>query len=618
MLNTNRQPQGKEATELELNQQRFDAIVETMHDGVLILDAEGAVLFGNARAGELLGRPLSELMGTVVDVPWPDADGSEIELERPRNGGGYIQMRVQSTNWCGQDARLVVLTDITPRKEMEVELARARETQLRMKDELLSRVSHELRSPLTAVYQCVTVLLDGLVGEISSDQREYLAIALRNVKQLKAMIGDLLDVTRSKTGKLVVAPHEMDLTRAIASAMDTVNADAQAKNVRLSAEVSEELPAVYADPQRVQQVLVNLLDNAIKFTPSGGAVRLGAKASKETGPSGTAFLEVSVSDTGCGIAPEDHERVFQQLYQVDKNIDQKRMGLGLGLYISRDFVARMGGRIWVESRFGEGSTFSFTLPVYCAEHAVVSLVRDRLAQAKAAGRTTALVVVSVPAAPEIARPAWEALKGLVKDKEYAAAYAGARFVALADAEEPEAGRLRDRVRRLAKEAVFKTAPELCSFLSYGVAVAGADAPETAESLMARAAAAAVAERYLLSQKRLIIVDDDEHCLQVFQKYMESLGIQNVKTATGGAALFAELEKEIPDLIVLDIQMPDMNGHEIIGRLKEKPATAKIPIVVISGYVFESTRMMDSTPGTAIPVVSKLKLHEFQQWVQYLL
>lgn len=498
------------------------------------------------------------------------------------------------------------------------ELARVRETQLRMKDELLSRVSHELRSPLTAVYQCVTVLLDGLVGEMSADQREYLTIALRNVKQLKSMIGDLLDVARSKTGKLVVVPHETDLSKLIASAMDTVNANAQAKSLTLSSEIAEKLPSAYADPQRVQQVLVNLLDNAIKFTPAGGAIRLRAKTSEKADESGAAFLEVSVSDNGCGIAPEDHERIFQQLYQVDQNIDQKRMGLGLGLYISRDFVARMGGRIWVESRLGGGSSFSFTLPVYCAEHAITSLVRDRLTLAKAAGKTAAVAVVRVAVAPEVVRPAWDALRGFVGEKGFAGAYAGARFVVVADVGESESESFRDRVRRLAKDALFKTAPDLCSELSYGVAVSGADAAETPEDLLSRAEKAGVAERYLLSQKHLIIVDDDVHCLQVFRNYMVVLGIQGVKTVTSGAALFEELEKAIPNLIVLDIQMPGMNGHEILGRLKEKPETAQIPIVVISGYVSESTRMTDSTLGTVVPVVSKLKLREFQQWVQYLL
>ena len=527
--------------------------------------------------------------------------------------------------------------DDTDLENSQRELESASEAQLRMKDEFLSRVSHELRSPLNAVYQYVTILLDGLAGEINEEQREYLGIALRNVKQLQAMIGDLLDVTRSKSGKMVMAPQEMSLAESIATALDTERPEAHAKGLTLSSLVEEGLPAAYADPQRVQQIIVNLISNAIKFSPAGSTIRVSARRSEQlpqgegplsaTGgteglaPSlgmGTSWLEITVADSGCGIAAEDCERVFQRLYQVGRHIDQKRMGLGLGLYICRDLVSRMGGRIWVESRVGEGSTFRFTVPAYIPEQAVLSFLRARLTQAKEDGEVFSAVVVDADAAFDAVRPVWEALLPAAREKGFtAAAYAGSRFVVLADAGEPLAACVRDHLRRLAKDACFRVAPDLCRTLSYGVSVARPDA-DTADGVLARAAAAAVSERSLLAQKRLMVVDDDEQCLRLFRRFLTALGVASIRTAENGAELFAALREELPDLIVLDIQMPGMNGHEIIGRLKETAATAAIPIVVVTGMVGEREGIEGETPGTAIPVLSKMNMAEVQRWVQHLL
>jgi len=180
----------------------FHDIIEVTQDGILILDAKGIVLYCNPSAGALLDRSVQALTGTCLDLPVPEDDVAELEVMRSSKGLGHVQVRAQKVIWHGQDARLIVVTDITRRKATEEELESARQAQLRMKDEFLSRVSHELRSPLNAVYQYVTILLDGLAGEINDEQREYLGIALRNVKQLQTMIGDLLDVTRSKSGNV--------------------------------------------------------------------------------------------------------------------------------------------------------------------------------------------------------------------------------------------------------------------------------------------------------------------------------------------------------------------------------------------------------------------------------
>lgn len=240
------------------------------------------------------------------------------------------------------------------------ELDRARKEQLIIKDQILSHVSHELRTPLTSVHQFITILLDGLAGEIGKEQKDYLQIALRNVDQLNKMIDDLLESTRADSGKLHFEPEPMNLQVILEELVQTFDSTASGKRISLATEVGRNLPCLWADPDRVRQVLLNLLDNALKFTPEGGAIKVRAGVFEQD----PAFVCVSVADTGPGISPEDQEKLFQRLYQKNEASMSSRKGLGLGLYICKEIVSRHQGTIWVASQPGRGSTFSFTLPVY--------------------------------------------------------------------------------------------------------------------------------------------------------------------------------------------------------------------------------------------------------------
>lgn len=241
-----------------------------------------------------------------------------------------------------------------------VELDRVRKEQLIMKDQILSHVSHELRTPLTALHQFVTILLDGLAGEINAEQKEYLRIMLRNANQLNQMIDDLLDSTRIDSGKMLFKPVMMSFQRILDEIYLTLRPLAFEREISLTADIDTLLPHLDADPVRVRQVLLNLLDNALKFTPNGGSISVRAGV-YEPDP---AFVCISVRDTGPGISPEGQKKLFQRLHQEDNADHVSRKGLGLGLYISKEIVSRHNGKIWVESQPGRGSTFTFTLPVH--------------------------------------------------------------------------------------------------------------------------------------------------------------------------------------------------------------------------------------------------------------
>jgi signal transduction histidine kinase len=195
---------------------------------------------------------------------------------------------------------------------MQAESDLIRTNQMQFKDEFLSHGSHELRSSLTAIYQFVTILLDKLAGELNQAQREYLEIVFRNLKQLHLMINDLLEVTRMQAGKLQIDPQQTSISDAIIYAVNILQVAATAKSIKLTSDIKRGLPPACGDPRRIRQILIILLDNAIKFTPTNGSVKVKAGVSEED----TNLLLLEVSDTECGISSEMTERIFERLFQT--------------------------------------------------------------------------------------------------------------------------------------------------------------------------------------------------------------------------------------------------------------------------------------------------------------
>jgi hypothetical protein len=231
---------------------------------------------------------------------------------------------------------------------------------MQFKDEFLSHVSHELRSPLTAVRQFVTILRDGLAGELNLEQRQYLDIVLRNVNQLQSMINDLFEVSGLQAGKLKIELQCTSISDAIIYTANTLQGSAAAKGIIFSSDIEPTLPSVCADPARLRQILIILVDNAIKFTPTHGTVKIQARIFEEDSD----FLLLEIADSGCGIDPDMTEQIFERLFQASDPDSADRSGLGLGLYICKDLVTRQGGKLWAKSTPGLGSVFSVTFPIF--------------------------------------------------------------------------------------------------------------------------------------------------------------------------------------------------------------------------------------------------------------
>ena len=261
--------------------------------------------------------------------------------------------------------------------------------QMDFKNQFLSHVSHELRTPLTCIHQYVTLLLDGLAGPVAPDQADHLKTVLKSVNQLHAMVRDLLEATRAESGKMRVEPRCIALGELIHQTVAMMRPTADEKKIGVEIAIDQTLPLVHADADRVLEVLINLVDNAIKFTPPDGAVMV--QACRVVADPGSVYI--SVSDTGRGISPESKALIFERLYQDADSVDNNRSGLGLGLFICREIVRLHQGRIWVSSEPGQGSTFTFTLPVYSLAKLLAPVVthNDRL--------RTAFVLVRVDLTP---------------------------------------------------------------------------------------------------------------------------------------------------------------------------------------------------------------------------
>ena len=236
--------------------------------------------------------------------------------------------------------------------------SRQLETVSRHKSEFLANMSHELRTPLNAIIGFSEVLAQGMFGEVNEKQSEYLRDILESGRHLLSLINDILDLSKIEAGRMELEASEFDMPEAIQNALTLVRERALRRGIALHHVIDDRVAEIRADERKLKQVLLNLLSNAIKFTPEGG--RIEVRATPADGA-----IEVSVTDTGIGIAPEEQEAVFEEFRQVG-TADKKAEGTGLGLALSRKFVELHGGKIHVTSHVGVGSTFTFTLPIRCA------------------------------------------------------------------------------------------------------------------------------------------------------------------------------------------------------------------------------------------------------------
>jgi len=234
-----------------------------------------------------------------------------------------------------------------------------------VKAKFLSMVTHELRAPLNTINGYLDLALTGAAGELNEEQREFMQRARAGSEHLYALIEDLLLISRADAGQLHLNREEISLEEIMTNAVEELEITAVDNDITITADVAEDVPLVWADSVRMQQVLRNLISNALRFTPADGSIRVAARSMGGDRPGPDAedeWVEIAVQDTGCGIAGEYQQRIFERFYQVPHSSGGRASGQGLGLAAVKTIVELHGGRVTVESVPGEGSVFSFTLP----------------------------------------------------------------------------------------------------------------------------------------------------------------------------------------------------------------------------------------------------------------
>ncbi len=355
----------REKKKTENDMVRTESVISGIADGVVVVDKEGRVLMMNPQAEMISGKPLSELSGKkIFDAIHPENQmmsltkeiGSEnsrdISKDIEKKGGKELSEIIKNSTAIirNEDGRIVgsvsAPTDAVKLKQVE-----------QLQRDFVANMTHELRSPLTAIYMALNLL--AMESGLRDDTKNILNAAIRNSERLNSLITDMLDFSKLQAGKLIFHPEDVSADEIVKEAADAMKSWMDSKNIRLSLIIEPDLNRVYADKRRTVQIIINLISNSIKFTPSGGSIEINAFTGREAL---AGFIAFSVKDTGCGISKDDLSKIFDQFVQAA--VGEKIGGTGLGLAITKAMVIMQGGRITVESEPGKGTAFQVCLPVY--------------------------------------------------------------------------------------------------------------------------------------------------------------------------------------------------------------------------------------------------------------
>jgi len=570
------------------SEERLARVVETVAEGLFLVDRGGQITFANAMAEKLVGlsrdviqqrhyaapawkvshhdgRPMraEELPVALVLKKGEAVFDAEIWIERL--DGRRVALSVNAAPLHDPDGTIsgviATISDVTRRKEVE-----------QLKDAFVSTVSHELRTPLASLRGFAELMLEREFP--AAKRREFLEIIHSESMRMGALVDDFLDIQRLESGRAVYEFRSLELapileaTRALFAAGKHV--------LRLS--VPSGLPAVRADADRLRQVLSNLVSNAQKFSPPGSEIALGACLEDE-------HVVVSVADRGVGIDAESQPKLFEKFFRADNAETRATGGTGLGLALVKEIVEAHGGRVWVESTRGQGSTFRFSLPVapvvpglepgaHCSPASTdVVLVEDDESFARLLAERLSAdgLCVSVCASGERALEQLQRFPArlVVLDLHLAGALDGW-----------------DVLAALKSERALRAMPVLMlsgsdAIDQRGLALAGADylmKPVSADwlrqSILVRLGSSGT--------RRVLVVDDDPaFCRQTVEVLATLSGLEIVAAGNGTEAL-ERIGEQMPDLLVLDLLMPDIDGFEVLRRLRRDRRAANLAVLVVTG------------------------------------
>ncbi|RME74826.1 MAG: hybrid sensor histidine kinase/response regulator, partial [Chloroflexi bacterium] len=466
-------------------------------------------------------------------------------------------------------------------KQLEETAERLKEVD-RLKTQFLANMSHELRTPLNSIIGFSRVILKGIDGPLTELQKTDLTSIYNSGQHLLSLINNILDISKIEAGKMELHFERVDLLPLIKSAMSTAVALVKDKPVQLEQDLPDDLPQVWADATRMRQVILNLVSNACKFTDEG-YIRVTARADKEK-------VIVSVSDTGIGIPPEKLDDIFEEFTQVDASTTRKVGGTGLGLPICRHFVEMHGGKIWVESTPGEGSTFTFAIPINPPEQEQTA-EPDQASASNGRGRGTVVVVDPDTGLVEqyrqyLSKRGYQVV-GITQMTDTGDVMTQVKaYNPVAIILEPILPKLDgwNVLKELKQDVLTKDTPVLlCSVSSdrnRSMSLGAADhlTKPILESELVNTL------NHILTQEekqtRVLVIDDHADDILLIRRMLEAQNYA-VSEATSGKEGLALAQKRPPHLIILDLTMPEMDGFAVLDALQADESTRHIPIMIVS-------------------------------------
>ena len=360
---------------LQQSEEKYRILFNDVPVGISITDKSGHILDCNQYMAEIFRFNLEELKTINIKSLYMNLKDRERLLNLLNKEGRAVDWecsfkRKDGAVFCailnvdvidreGQKLNLTSLQDITERKVAE-EKIRKQNVQLKkldgVKTDFLNTTSHELRTPVASIKGYIQMLLKHTLGDISEEQKKALEVVLRNTNRLDSLIEDILDISRLESGTMKFITEKTDVTKMVKEIAETMQASADIKRIKIKIDIQKEIPDLMIDSERIKQVLMNLVDNAIKFSPDGSMIHIKARKEKED-------VVFEVQDFGRGIPKNKQNKIFERFYQVDSGTDRKFGGIGLGLTISKKIIDTYGGQIWVDSIVGKGSSFKFSLPL---------------------------------------------------------------------------------------------------------------------------------------------------------------------------------------------------------------------------------------------------------------
>lgn len=478
----------------------------------------------------------------------------------------------------------------------------------RLKSEFLANMSHELRTPLNSIIGFSEVLLDGLRGELAPGQKEYVEQILDSGQHLLSLINDILDLSKVEAGRMELDLEPLEIRTVLCDSLSIVLEKAGARSVDLSCEPALDLGMLQADARKVKQILFNLLSNAVKFTPEGGAVRLlaqrvgGEQAARDLpngmrtalpGQNNTEFLEIEVKDSGIGIPVEGLPRLFQPFSQLESGISRTHEGTGLGLAMVRKLAELHGGGVGVQSEEGKGSSFLVWLPYGLEQTQHSQSAPDTLRLPKQEARFRALVAGTFA---DSAEPLLKMLTAEGLEAVHAGSFEGAvdfasefkphvMFLDVQPSQPLQADVAALMTRIKATPAVTHIPVVLLSDVAdeHLVKDLGASLllvrPVSTENLGSALLALGLRGGGKPTPK-VLVVDDDPKALEILSTLLQGRGF-TVERAYGGREAIDIARRELFDLILLDLMMPEVSGFDVAQALKGRADTAAIPILALT-------------------------------------